>query len=279
MTHAEVIEAMSKVCILVIGDAILDEYIFCRSERLCPEAPVPVLIPERIESRKGGAMNVVEQLRALGVHGKGVYGAHPSVKKRYMVGHQMLLRVDEDATTGLDPEGAIEALNKHVLGEDVIHAVILSDYLKGTLTPELCQHVIEFANDNGVPVIVDPKGTDWRKYEGAWYICPNEHEQAARTDDTSFPYRLFKRGAKGLTLQEFGTGHTWHFPARAREVFDVTGAGDTVVAVFAAALVAGREDPERHSRACELANIAAGWVVGQVGTSVCTKEILLELVK
>jgi bifunctional ADP-heptose synthase (sugar kinase/adenylyltransferase) len=273
MTHTEVIEAMSKACILVIGDAILDEYIFCRSERLCPEAPVPVLIPERIESRKGGAMNVVEQLRVLGVHGKGVYGAHPSIKKRYMVGHQMLLRVDEDATTGLEPNATIDALNKHVLGEDVIHAVILSDYLKGTLTPALCQHVIKFANDNGVPVIVDPKGTDWGKYTGATWICPNENETFSNLNAWSGGV-LHKQGAKGLTLRYLNDSQE-HFPACARPVYDVTGAGDVVVAVFAAALAVG----EHSSTAAKLANIAAGWTVGEVGTAVCSKETLLELVK
>lgn len=283
MTLTEIVEAMSKVCVVVIGDAISDEYVFCRSERMCPEAPVPVLVPERTENRPGGAMNVVEQLRALGAHGNGVYGVPISVKRRFMVGHQMMMRVDEDAQSTTTFDAVVQGLSKYVFGESKIDAIILSDYAKGTLTPELCQYVIKFANENGIPVIVDPKGNDWTKYGGAWCICPNEAETAARTDETFFPYRLFKRGAKGLYLQQFNAGHSDHFPARAKHVFDVTGAGDTVVAVFAAAVAtfAGQTaaGEEIAKQAAEIANMAASWVVGEVGTTVCPLGTLLELVK
>jgi rfaE bifunctional protein kinase chain/domain len=275
MTLTEIVEAISKVCVVVIGDAITDEYVFCRSERMCPEAPVPVLIPDRMETRPGGAMNVVEQLRALGVHGKGVYGVPVSVKCRYMVGHQMMMRVDQDARAATTFDAFVEGLSKHVFGEGKIDAIILSDYAKGTLTPELCQWVIKFAKDNGIPVIVDPKGNDWSKYDGANVICPNAKEVRERTDTTWFPFRLYKQGAEGLTLQEFGAGPITHFDTKAKHVFDVTGAGDTVIAVFTVARLAGGT----WEQAAELANIAAGWVVGEVGTTVCPKEKLLELVK
>lgn len=281
MTLTEIVEGMSKVCVVVIGDAIVDEYIFCRSERMCPEAPVPVLAPERQEERPGGAMNVTEQLRALGVHGKGVYGVPMSIKRRFMVGHQMMMRVDEDAQSTTTFDAVVQGLSKYVFGESKIDAIILSDYAKGTLTPELCQYVIKFANENGILVIVDPKGTDWTKYEGATWICPNEKESdAGEYVHLAPPNRnvLFKRGARGLLVHEFesqGQGSFTAIPARAHKVFDVTGAGDTVVAVFTAALAAGAP----ATQAAELANIAAGWVVGEIGTTACPKDKLLELVK
>jgi bifunctional ADP-heptose synthase (sugar kinase/adenylyltransferase) len=274
MTLTEIVEAMSKVCVVVIGDAIQDQYIFCRSERLCPEAPVPVLLPERIEERPGGAMNVVEQLRALGAHGKGVYGVPISVKRRFMVGHQMMMRVDEDVQSMTKFETMVDGLSKKVFGEDKIDAIVLSDYAKGTLTPELCQWVIKFANDNGIPVIVDPKGADWSKYAGANWVCPNEREAEALSCNSWHTNILRKLGSKGLALS-YLTGGQVLIPACAKRVFDVTGAGDTVVAVFAAALAAGTPPVQ----AAELANIAAGWAVGEVGTTVCSKETLLVLVK
>lgn len=278
MTLTEIVESMSKVCVVVIGDAIADEYVFCRSERMCPEAPVPVLIPERIEERPGGAMNVVEQLRALGAHGKGAYGMPYSAKRRFMVGHQMMMRVDEDNQSTTSFDGMVQALNKHVFGESKIDAIVLSDYAKGTLTPELCQYVIKFANENGIPVIVDPKES-WDNFAGCNWICPNKKE-AARAEMSDMPRWnvLLKCGAAGLRLHEYegkGAGSWTDFPAKARHVFDVTGAGDTVVAVFAAAIAVGAQPVQ----AAEIANIAAGWVVGEVGTTVCPREKLLELVK
>jgi rfaE bifunctional protein kinase chain/domain len=274
MTLTEIVEAMSKACVVVIGDAITDEYIFCRSERMCPEAPVPVLIPERMEERPGGAMNVVEQLRVLGVHGKGVYGVPMSTKRRFMVGHQMMMRVDEDAQSTTKFEVFVKGLAEHVFGESKIDAIVLSDYAKGTLTPELCQYVIKFANENGIPVIVDPKGHDWNKYDGAAWVCPNDTEFSTQLYDSWGRSILHKRGANGLAVI-YPDREQVALPATARHVFDVTGAGDTVVAVFAAAIATSA--PAIH--AAQIANIAAGWVVGEVGTTVCPKEKLLELVK
>lgn len=274
MTLTEIVEAMSKVHAVIIGDAIQDEYIFGRVDRLCPEAPVPCFIPEREETRPGGAMNVVEQMRALGGVGKGVCGVPTSVKRRFMVGHQMLLRVDSDAVSATSFPAFVEGLSKHVFGEGRLDVIILSDYAKGALSEKLCQYVINFANENGITVVVDPKH-DWEKFKGCDWICPNQSEfHSGMTDDWIKANILMKRGADGLRVRTDGSGYV-DIPAAARHVFDVTGAGDTVTAVFAAGLAAGANPVQ----AATIANIAAGWVVGEVGTTVCPKEKLLELVK
>lgn len=271
MTLTEIVEAMSKVNALVIGDGIVDKYVFCRADRLCPEGPVPVAVPERIENRHGGAMNVADQMRALGVSTEGLHGYPLSLKTRYMVGHQLLLRVDEDNDATLDPNDGIAAFCE-LVGKRKVDVIVLSDYLKGTLTPELCQYAIKFATENGIPVVVDPKGQDWSKYEGAAMMCPNQKEfDLARRSlhwDT-----IIKRGERGLHVST-----EWisaDLPAQARHVYDVTGAGDTVTAVIAAARAAGADWLE----AAKLANLAAGYVVGEVGTTVCPKDKLLELCK
>ncbi len=272
MTLTEIVEAMSKVNIVVIGDGIWDEYIFGRVERLCPEGPVPVFIPEREEQRKGGAMNVTEQLRALGVDATGFHGYPLSVKRRYMVGQHLMLRVDLDQQSKLSQESAIKVLGEKILGERKIDAIVLSDYAKGTLTPELCQYAIRFANDNGIPVVVDPKGTDWSKYEGADWLCPNQSELHAARGHSWPGSMLVKRGERGLLVSGL---LDVELPAQAKRVFDVTGAGDTVTAVFAAALAVKAEPVE----AAMLANLAAGYVVGEIGTTICPKDALLGLLK
>ncbi len=272
MTLTEIVEAMSKVNALVIGDGITDRYVFCRAERLCPEGPVPVAIPERIENRHGGAMNVADQMRALGVSTEGLHGYPLSCKTRYMVGHQLLLRVDEDNDATLDPNDGI-AVFCELVGKRKVDVIVLSDYLKGTLTPELCQYAIKFANDNGIPVVVDPKGSDWSKYAGCDWLCPNEHELKVWNGQPASGKLLTKRGAEGLRISDSHGVRNW--PATARRVFDVTGAGDTVVAVVAAVLAAGGS----IDQAAAIANLAAGYVVGEVGTTVCPKDKLLELCK
>lgn len=269
----EIIEKMASLHALVIGDGILDNYVFGRVERVSPEAPVPVFIPERQEVRNGGAMHVVDQLRALDVVTAGMHGAPYSMKTRFMVGHQMLgLRIDDDAENQITPEQGIKALTEHVLVECKCDVVILSDYNKGFLKPEICQFVIKFANDNKIPVFVDPKGADWTKYAGADWLCPNQREIDEYRGHCLPTDMLIKRGARGLHLST--ENESKDFPATAQHIFDVTGAGDTVVAVFAAAIAAGATPAE----AAQMANIAAGWCVGEVGTVYVTKQKLLELV-
>lgn len=247
----------SGLRILVIGDPMQDIYHFGYVERLSPEAPVPVFIETSTEDRPGGARNVEAQLIALGVQVMHAWTDDWYTEKhRYLVGSHQLFRRDQD-----------RCVPNLIPNLTPFNAIVISDYAKGACTVQLCQEVIS----SGIPVIVDPKGTDWSKYKGAALICPNENEYRQRTDKTYFDYRLIKRGAAGISLMR--NGKVINFPATAKHVFDVTGAGDTVTAVMAACIAAKIPREE----ACKLANLAAGYVVGEVGTAVCPIEKLKEL--
>lgn len=267
-----IIEKMKDVRALVVGDAIVDNYIFGRVDRICPEAPVPVFVRERAESRMGGAAHVVEQMDALCRPSAVSLGTPVSVKTRYMVGNHLLLRVDADKAPLLDEEQKARALIDAISGAEV-DVVVLSDYGKGWLSPSMCEFLMLYAVKRDVKVVVDPKGSDWSKYAGCDWICPNDKEMG--DVGQVFAKRvLHKRGAHGLRIWFDGSGAV-DFPATAKHVYDVTGAGDVVVAVFAAALAAGATD----TRAAQLANLAAGWSVGEVGTAVCSRETLHALAK
>lgn len=263
----------SGVKILVVGDPMYDIYHFGKVDRISPEAPVPVFIEQTEETRDGGALNVLRQLTALGCDAIGAWEDYEgwgnsqawTQKHRYMVGSHQVFRLDRDVCF----PNQIPALRD-------FHAIVISDYAKGACTPELCQEAIA----SGLPVIVDPKGTDWEKYRGAAVICPNERENL---DGHYFHYVVHKLGAKGLRLVRTawfgGMVATHEYPAKARKVYDVTGAGDTVVAVIAAVIGANWSWVDKPIElACELANLAAGYVVGEVGTTVCPIEKLRELV-
>lgn len=242
----------SGLKILVVGDPIMDTYHFGRVDRISPEAPVPVFVEDDYDERLGGAANVSSQLKALGCSVDAAFYWSQSdewtQKHRYMVGSHQLLRVDEDkCVTNTIP--ALEAFS----------AIVISDYAKGACTPEVCAEVIA----SGLPVIVDPKGTDWTKYNGCTVICPNHLE----VNGHEWSHMVVKQGAKGLWYQGK------EYPSTARHVFDVTGAGDTVTAVIAACVAAKIDLPD----ACRLANLAAGYVVGEVGTTVCPIEKLKAL--
>ncbi len=274
MSLAEILDRMQDKTALVVGDWIKDVYHFGRVERICPEAPVPVFLEEFTESREGGAANVFRQITELGVVGVGGLSHSYSVKQRWMVGPHMLLRSDSDRQCFPSPED-IRSIRSKVATVDV---VVLSDYGKGWLTFDLCQEVIAVAQEYGIPVVVDPKEKDWEKFYGCTLICPNEKEMSACRLTVPSPI-LLKRGAKGMRLIEnhgdYGRNQTVEdVPATARHVYDVTGAGDTVVAVVAAALAVGASKLE----AATLAALAAGYVVGEVGTTVCPIEKLKELV-
>lgn len=263
----EMLDELKNVKVLVAGDAIVDVYHFGKVERISPEAPVPIFVPDikHIESRRGGADNVLHQLEALGCQVDDHISKFPSVKHRYMVGHHQVFRVDYDADAfGESYQGDLEG----------VHCVVLSDYAKGFLTHRVCQGLIKKANQARIPVIVDPKGIEWSKYEGATVICPNEKEwKAVEFLEPVGTHIVVKYGEKGLGVRRAGQGATTLVPAKARQVYDVTGAGDTVVAVLAAFIGAGAKLEE----AAEYANTAAGYVVGQLGTTVCTLEKLREL--
>ena len=307
--------------ILVIGDVMLDRSLWGEVERISPEAPVPVLHLAQTTSTPGGAANVAMNLASLGAHvmlagfwgddpemrelqhqlaGQAidvsgmVLSAHATISKTRIVSrNQQLLRLDvENAEPHAPAEyqaleqkthKALEALSLLPASG----AVILSDYAKGALSPDLCQAVIRAARKRGIPVLVDPKGKDFTHYAGATTICPNLNELALATGIAvrDLP-QLLAAGQKlvpklGLdyltvTMSEKGirilyADAVFHSPTRAREVFDVTGAGDTVIATLAASL-AGGLDPEA---AVTLANIAAGIVVARTGTAPISRHELV----
>src|SRR4051794_18213972 len=310
----------SRATILCLGDVMLDRFAYCDTERISPEAPVPVLLLRRTQSMLGGAGNVARNIAALGgtavlvgllgqdmagAEARALLAAAPGIldrhvasafrpttcKIRYLAGNQQLIRVDEEHTHALTPDeqGAlIEAVEQAIAGAD---AVILSDYGKGVLAPAVLQAAISQARRRGVPVYVDPKGEDFTRYRGAFCITPNQRELAlaarlpTATDaeivaaatrvlhDGGIETVLATRSEKGMALIE-ASGAVHFEAARAREVFDVSGAGDTVVAVLALAGAAGYSLPQ----AMRLANTAAGIVVSKLGTAtVELDELMLEL--
>lgn len=306
----ERVDALKGTRVLCIGDAMLDRFVYGTADRISPEAPIPVLRIEREVSMLGGAGNVVRNLVAIdctpifisvvgddlpGREIAKLVGEHPeidpclvvararptTIKTRYFAAVQQLLRADMETVTPLDDEvqGQILAhCQAMIAGVDV---VVLSDYGKGVLSPSLCQSVIAMARVEGKPVVVDPKGADWRKYQGATLITPNRKELYEATlaeldDDASIvdAARLVidKWGIGGVLVTRSQDGMSLvidgheprHFPAEAREVYDVSGAGDTVVATMAALLGSGASAEE----GAMVANVAAGIVVGKVGTAV-----------
>jgi D-beta-D-heptose 7-phosphate kinase/D-beta-D-heptose 1-phosphate adenosyltransferase len=289
--------------ILVIGDVMLDRYWHGQTSRISPEAPVPVVHVREAEDRPGGAANVAANIAALGAAAQllgltgdddaarelaellaqaGVIpqlmrlpGAHTVTKLRVLSRHQQLIRLDfEDGFTSMEP-AAIGARAAELMSD--VDAVVLSDYGKGTLRD--VQGLIAQAVAAGKPVVVDPKGTDFSRYRGATVVTPNQAELEAVVgpcqDDVELVTKgealrseleleslLVTRSERGMSLFQRGRS-VEHLPTRAQEVYDVTGAGDTVVAVLAAALAAGQSLLE----ATALSNVAAGVVVGKLGAA------------
>lgn len=304
--------------VLVVGDVMLDRFVSGDAERLSPEAPVPVLRVTQERAMLGGAGNVVRNLAALGAVpefltvvgddtiGREVQrlsaetfraadfvvqpGRRTAIKTRYIAGGQQLLRADDEQTDAVEPDtrDRVLAAVRAALGNKSATpgAIVLSDYGKGLLTPDLLRAVIDLARAQDIPVLVDPKGRDFTQYAGADIITPNRKELAEATDmptagDAAIEAAarhiitgcgidrvLATRGPHGMTL--VGKEDAAHFPAQAREIFDVSGAGDTVIAITAAAIAVGAP----LSIAVQLANAAAGVVVGKAGTAVVRPEEL-----
>ncbi|HEY2038423.1 MAG TPA: bifunctional D-glycero-beta-D-manno-heptose-7-phosphate kinase/D-glycero-beta-D-manno-heptose 1-phosphate adenylyltransferase HldE [Edaphobacter sp.] len=296
----------SQLKILVVGDIMLDRYIHGEVERISPEAPVPVIRHAQRYERAGGAANVAMNLAGLGCHAilSGFWGSDteqgelqtmleragvdtvgvvtgslPTISKTRIVGRtQQLLRLDiesRDNPPAVEMDRLVERATALV---DKVHAVILSDYAKGALSQALCESVISAARAKGIPVLADPKTPDLGKYAGATSVCPNLGELSLATGVSSHQTEaLLDAGQRQVdqhnlqfltvTMSEKGIGVLWperryHSPARAREVFDVSGAGDTVIATIAVSLAGGLQ----VETAVDLANLAAGIVVGKMGT-------------
>jgi len=262
----ELVDAFSSVRAFVAGDAMIDRYTFGRVSRICPEAPVPILVPEHREVRPGGAANVSHQLNTLGATVSVCFG-ECSVKHRFMVGQQLLLRLDEDQSRA--PDAKEIALARQSFREFNASVLVLSDYAKGWLSADLCIALIGEAVPRGIPVVVDPKGDRWGRYSGATVITPNEHEMKYVKDLEGVAI-VEKQGSRGMLVHVNGRLSV-SVPSSARHVYDVTGAGDTVTALLAATLGAGGTVLE----GAQLASLAAGYVVGEVGTTVCPKAELL----
>ncbi|GAB4300014.1 MAG: D-glycero-beta-D-manno-heptose-7-phosphate kinase [Desulfuromonadia bacterium] len=305
---------------LVVGDLMLDEYLFGVTERISPEAPVQVVDVRREEMRLGGAGNVVNNLRdyGVGVRVAGVIGGDDTgtrlvhaftqkgvdvgalmedpnrrtgIKTRVIASHQQIVRVDRESRLPLSDEVERRFIQRLSSAIDGVDVVVISDYQKGVLTPNVLRVVMEEGARRQVPVIVDPKGDDYRKYRGATILTPNrkEAEAASRVVITSdetldaaariimeqaeLHALLITRSEQGMSLYDRTTGIT-HIPTMAREVFDVTGAGDTVVATLALALADGVPLTE----GAHLANIAAGIVVGKLGTATVSPDELRDAV-
>lgn len=302
--------AFPSASVLIVGDVMLDRYWQGPTSRISPEAPVPVVKVEADEFRPGGAANVALNIAALGAAStlvglvgedaeagllqdrltlRGVHcafapvpGSRTITKLRILSKHQQLIRLDfEDGFPGCSGEGITQRV---VAVLDGVGAVVLSDYAKGALRD--APALIAAARARGLPVVVDPKGTDFRRYAGATVLTPNQSEFDAVAgrpaddsdlvargerlrDDLGLAALLVTRSEKGMCLLEKGHAPV-HLPTHAREVFDVTGAGDTVVAVLAASLAAGL--PMRDAVA--LSNLGAGVVVAKVGTATVTPEEL-----
>lgn len=301
----------SRARLLVVGDVMLDRYWFGEVSRISPEAPVPVVKIEKSEERPGGAANVARNVVALGAQAVllSVVGADEAgaalarllaataveaslhedpqlsttVKLRVIARQQQLIRIDfENAPAHEVLQAKLAEFHQRLAECD---AVILSDYGKGGLT-----HIAEMiaaARARGIPVLVDPKGDDWARYAGATLITPNraelaevvgrwhdEADLAARVTrlrrDLDIASLLLTRSEEGMSL--YGEDGVVHEPARAREVYDVSGAGDTVIATFAVMLASGAS----LTAAMGWANRAAGVVVGKLGTATCSRAELEE---
>lgn len=296
--------------VLVLGDVMLDRYWFGATNRISPEAPVPVVKVQQNEERAGGAANVAMNIASLNVPIKllGMTGqdeaaqalvklladqridcdfvrldSHPTITKlRILSRHQQLLRLDfEENFHDVQSDELLSRL-QHYIAE--YGALILSDYGKGTLSQ--VQQMIQIARQANVPVLIDPKGTDFERYRGATLLTPNMSEFEAVVGTCHSEQEIVDKGLalikqfdltallvtrseKGMTLIR-PQQEAFHLPTQAQEVFDVTGAGDTVISVLGTAIADGRSLEE----ACYLANVAAGIVVGKLGTStVSTVEL------
>lgn len=302
--------------VLVIGDVMLDRYLMGEVSRISPEAPVPIVLVKSQQDRVGGAANVAANLALLGIktHIIGCVGddseakillnlmtqvginatsmiqskQRPTIAKtRILGGAQQMMRLDQESNTVFTADEntqLFKAIKQQLTLKPAI--VILSDYAKGLLCTESCQHIISECTTQGIPVLVDPKGHDYTKYKNATALTPNKKETAeacltstqdsdllvkatALKNSLNLQFLVVTRGEEGISLID----ETTHLlPATAKQVFDVSGAGDTVIATLAAGMMHHLTTIE----SLQLANIAAGVVVGKVGTVPISLDDLLD---
>ena len=304
-----------KPSVLVVGDLMIDHYLWGRTDRISPEAPVPVVDIQSESEVLGGAGNVVNNLIALGAKvsvasaiGKDENGKRltkmlealgvnidalifepnrrTTRKSRVIASHQQVIRFDSETREEITKESEekiLTAIEKRLFGIDII---LLSDYGKGVLSDYLTKQIIQLARANSIKVLVDPKGEDYSKYSGATLVTPNKKEASEATginivDDKSLQRAGFKLKNElnldmaVITLSEDGIAifddSFRKFPTVAREVYDVTGAGDTVLSTLGFVLAAGKEIDE----AAKIANAAAAVVVGKLGSATCSWDEII----
>ena len=319
----EYIDRFSEAKVLVIGDIILDEYVWGDVSRISPEAPVPVVEVKRDTRMLGGAANVIHNIATLGARptlcgvvgqdltGKTIInqlnnmglasdgivleqGRPTSIKTRVVARNQQVVRFDRETRTDIRPESIENLLT--FIGEnlDRLDAIVVADYGKGVISASLMKglrKLIQSAAGESVKIAVDPKTGNFEYYHGVDVITPNHHEagifcrfeivneetlvRAGKQMLKELNCRsvLITQGKDGMTLFENG-GEIIHIPTVAKNVFDVTGAGDTVISTFSLALASGLD----LESAAVLSNYAAGIVVGEVGTSTVSAEELKKLI-
>jgi D-beta-D-heptose 7-phosphate kinase/D-beta-D-heptose 1-phosphate adenosyltransferase len=306
--------------IMVVGDSMLDEYIWGDVRRISPEAPVPVVTVESRSYRLGGAANVVnnlanlgvkthlvslcgdddigvilkDQLRLAGCPSDGFVSSKKrktTVKTRIMARHQQIVRVDSETVMELTNEETAQLWKRVCECLPKVRGVIISDYAKGVISPSLIKNVLSACRRRGIFVAIDPKERHFNLYKGVSVITPNLKEAHAilsvpyaQCDDDglqrlgwaivkklNLPSLLITLSERGLALFERDHRRFTHLPTEAQNVFDVTGAGDTVISVYSTSITCGAKPME----AAYLANHAAGLTVAQLGTASVTSETLL----
>ncbi|MCU0705273.1 MAG: D-glycero-beta-D-manno-heptose-7-phosphate kinase [Fimbriiglobus sp.] len=303
--------------VLVVGDLMLDEFIWGNVSRISPEAPVPVVQVKKQTWTAGGAANTAANVRTLGgrVSLAGVLGddaggrrtrdileeqgvntdaviadtTRPTTTKTRVVAHsQQVVRIDHEQPGSVAAEVEDRLYAAIATQLKSVCACVVSDYGKGVVTTGLVRRLIAAANDLGIPVVIDPKGTDYAKYRGATLVKPNQLEAGQVLNRTLYTGDdvdqagaellqllgpkssvLVTRGPAGMSLFEHSRSPV-HIPAQAREVYDVTGAGDTVAGTLALCMGVGATLDE----ACRLASLAAAVVVAKVGTATCSVDEL-----
>lgn len=318
----EIVKNFTRARVLVIGDLMVDHFIWGKVSRISPEAPVPVVEVARESLLLGGSANVMNNILSVGgrVAAAGVIGAddmgrwllgecrrrkigmegivterkRPTTIKTRIVAHsQQMVRFDREKMDPIRQDSVRRIVDYLRFGVKEFQAIVVSDYSKGVVSEELLDG-IRTAAGRRPPVCVDPKRNDFHIYHGLDVITPNHHEAARaagleRAVETAgdrkleplaigetilerfgFKAVLITRGEEGMDL--FERGSAVHFPAVAKEVYDVTGAGDTVIGLFALAVAAGADFKE----AAYIANQAAGIVVGKVGTATVTRDELMQ---
>ena len=318
----EIIKNFSGSGVLVIGDIMVDHFIWGKVSRISPEAPVPVVEVHADNLMLGGSANVLNNIRSLGgkVYGTGVIGSdemgeklldefrkrqidtagiiqetnrHTTLKTRIVAHSQQVVRFDRESKKPIDTNSIGKMLAYINTVKNDLGAIVISDYNKGVITKTLLDGIREIISERDIAVCVDPKQSDFSLYQGFHIITPNHHEAgraigmeirdkhdlviAGKSLLSKFDFKalLITRGEEGMSLFE-KNGKTTHtaFPAEAKEVFDVTGAGDTVIGVFALCVASGASFRE----AAAIANHAAGIVVGKVGTATISREELKKVI-